>query len=91
MLVADQIHHVLDGVFTDFLHSSAGYPQIECVISTKAQGEIDAYLLDKILRQSWNRRNTIVIMVRDNGNGEAQLSLSVQGSQILHYTEIVRN
>ena len=88
MLVANQIHDTIGKVGSDL--GMASCPHIESIISPKAKGEINAEILESILRQSWNRRNTITIMVRDNGNGEVQLSVSVQGSQILHYTEIIR-
>jgi len=88
MLVINQIHDTIGKVGNGL--GMTGCPHIEGVISPKVRGEINAELLESILRQSWNRQNTIVIMVRDNGNGETQLSVSVQGSQILHYTEIIR-
>jgi len=90
MLVANQVHDAIRKVENE-LGRTGGYPYIEGIISPKVKGAINTEILEQIVRQSWNRKNTITIMVRDNGNGEAQLSVSVQGSQILHYTEIVRS
>ena len=88
MLVANQIRAAIGKVGSDL--GMASRPHIEGIISPKVKGEINTEILEQIVRQVWDRRNTIVIMVRDNGNGETQLSVSVQGSQILHYTEIIR-